>query len=36
LADATLLESATKTILAGGATGEASSGGETDREILFT
>ncbi|TMK54168.1 MAG: hypothetical protein E6G59_03915 [Actinobacteria bacterium] len=36
LADPTLLAGATRTIIAGGATGLASSGGETNEEILFT
>ena len=36
LADPTLLTDGTRAILAGGATGNASSGGETNREILFT
>jgi N-acetylneuraminic acid mutarotase len=36
LADPTLLAGATKVILAGGATGRASSGGESNIEILFT
>lgn len=36
LADPTLLEGATRTVLAGGATGNAPSGGATNTEILFT
>src|SRR5207253_7804011 len=36
LADATLLIGSSRTILAGGATGNAPQGGETNAEILFT
>jgi N-acetylneuraminic acid mutarotase len=36
LADSTVLAGAQRTVLAGGATGHASQGGETNKEILFT
>jgi N-acetylneuraminic acid mutarotase len=36
LADTTILAGAQRTLLAGGATGDASQGGETNKEILFT